>query len=160
MATASKHSLFLAALKARLETIFSGDSYWYRPRVVRIPGFKETYLDASLETIYFLVPGNESPMPMTFGRMKSELRLDLLLARRFEGGDDPFSPPDPDRWEEQDRIRQDATKVLEADFKVGGTSIETHITRVEMAAEDVFHETWAVVFMSLLATFEYAEGAP
>ena len=162
MATPSKHSLFLAALKTRLEGIVTGVDYWYTPKVVRAAGFVEEFLDPSVneQTIYFLVPGRDTPGLMTFGRMKSELRVDLLLARRYEAGDYPYNPPNPDRWEEQDRIRQDATKRLEGDFKIGGTTIETHITDVEMSAEEVFHRVWAVVFMSLLATFDYAEGAP
>lgn len=161
-ATRSLHSLFLAALKTRLAGIVAGADFWNTLLVVRVPGMADHYLDASVneDAICFMVPGADNPRLNTFGTMASDLRVDLLLARRYEAGDDPFHQPTIDRWEEQDKLRQDVTKRLEQDPKVSQTCFDLQITHVEMEAEQTWHETWACVFMSLLAVFHYPEGAP
>ena len=136
---------------------------------MRAPAFKEEYLQQAIglgNAVAFLVPGSIAPKVSTYGgtgaTVFSEVRVDLLIAKPYSSGDDPFASPypSPDRWEEQDRMAQDATKAILSDRGVNSTAKNVQITNVEMAPEETFHPAWAVVFMSLLATVESTTGAP
>jgi hypothetical protein len=170
MPAQSKYGAFLAALATRLDLVDAGADYHNTFTVVRCPAFREEYLDPSVASgvLAFLVPGRLTPRVATFGGAEAtvlcDARVDLLIAKRYESGDDPFEPPTVDRWEWQARLAQDAVKVLHGDRGVAAGGVDTclnlTVDDIEMAPEETFHQVWAVVFISLVARIQWAVGAP
>lgn len=148
----------------------SGTTYWYTPSaVVRAPGLTSECLDTSKgspSTIYVLSPGEEEHERATLGGTSgsyfADARIDLSLCQHFTPGtENPHnSPPDPSRWEIQNRMAQDVLKRLYTDTTLGGLALNLAVTTVHREAEETFDPQWAMTFMRVRVFYQYAASAP
>lgn len=164
----------LAAAKTQLEGIVgdAGVNYWYTVhKVVRAPAFNALCLDSSVgspATIYVLSPGSEEALsPFTFGREGSVANIDLTVVQRFEAPtENPFTPPDPDRWKVQTRLARDAEKRLRDAasttrwYQAGDLATDIEIVAKDFDVEDTFIEGWAVAFLRVAVLYSYPETTP
>lgn len=157
----------VAALKTRLGGIVgdAGATYWYTPdRVLRSPAWGAHCLrmlpNVTAPVIYTLSPDDEDNEENTFTTTRASLGIDLVLARRFSPAtEDPFDPPDPDRWKIQNRLRDDARKRLRGDLKVSNLALIIQIPLVDLSAEETYVTDWAVVMMRLVVQYTYSDAA-
>jgi hypothetical protein len=163
----SIHEQVIAALKTHLEGIVgdAGATYWYTPdRVLRPAAFHGACLDSSLTTIYSVSPVRveEKPVNISIG-MEAILTVDLAVATRFTGVDNPFQQEAPIRWTVQTRLERDAKKRLRANYNLLGGSGAHRFTAIpvtDYAPDLTYLEGWACVFLRVQLRYTYPDTTP
>lgn len=167
----SKAEQIVAALRTALAAISgdSGTTYWYSvDRCIRAAAWESRCLDESLATdavIYVLIPDTRETIRHTIGgaatgHKRSILNVDLVVARRFRGTDDPYNAPTPSRWTIQERLLRDALTAIEADESLGSLALCIDTPTASLAADETWIEGWAVAFQRLAIMYDYTAGTP
>lgn len=164
MATESIHEQIVVALRTLLAGIVSdaGVTYWYTPDLVeRAADFYEACLNEGLTTIYCLSPDDEDDSFRDSARsVKSVMKVDLVVATRFLGPENPLDQPDPDRWKLQSRLIHDAKKKIRSDYRLGGLCLWMEIPTTDRSAERTYKEGWAIARMRIHIHYQYADTVP
>jgi hypothetical protein len=156
------HEQIIAAFKTLLE----GTSGWYPPsRVIRAPAFYAGCLDASLSTIYTLVPVRVESMPLTSALgIRANLIVDLVLATRFKPDTErPFDQSVPIRWTVQSRLEQDAKARIAANYTLlgaGGAHLFTTVPVTDYASDLTYLQGWAVVYLRAVLRYIHQDRTP
>jgi len=158
------------AIRTRLEGIAedNGATYWFTPdRVIRTPTLTEQCLDASLSTIYALIPDEEEKVEEASLTLHGDMRLDLALATRFApASENPLNPPDPDRWKLQNRMARDVQRRLLDDSTTplswfGALGVENlEVLIIDRTPEHTFLQGWALVFLRIVVRYSHLVSAP
>lgn len=94
----------------------------------------------------------------------AEARIDVALAARLEGDDDPFAAPNPSRQTLQSRMAQDVEKVLMLDPALNAFAglevVDLRIVSEDRGPEATWDPVWAVVILRVAVTYRYRPDAP
>lgn len=137
---ASSHDDVAEALRSRLEGIQGGvGGYVYTPSVVRRALFwpDESALDASLETIYFVRPGQMVTSAYDGYRLDRKQEFRILCCHRFEEAtDNPMLSTTPVREQMAADMEADVVQRIWADVRLGRPDLVI----------DAMHEAWRTDF--------------
>lgn len=141
-----------------------GTNYWYTPpsgSVIRYHDFTSQVLDDSLGQVYCLVPDRVEREPHTNKHMLARAHFDLVMAKRVEAPDHPFSPPSTTRQQIQTRMAHDASKkLLGGDHTLGLARVITvDIPSVELGPEDTWTAAWAIAVLRLSVEYTHLRAA-
>jgi hypothetical protein len=155
-----KSKALVAAVVAALEAIPAGQ---YKPdRVVKCAAFDSRVLDSSLSSVVSLSPDFSTDAALTFGptlNMVVDYPIDIAVCRKFDGAEDPFNPPSPDRWGEQQEMVRVVKDALRLDRTFGGAAMYSEIPSTDQTAENTFAEGWALSFLRLVVQYRHNEVA-
>lgn len=148
-----------------------GATYWHSygggsaNRTERFHALTEAVFDESLDTWCAVIPDDSAKRRETNKTHIAEMRLDLVVAKRFKAEDRPYkNRPDPDRQLLQSRLAQDVERVLMQDPALnafrGLEVIDLRITSEDRSAETTFDPMFAIVILRAAVTYRYRPNAP
>lgn len=155
-----KSKVLVAAVVAALEAIPAGQ---YKPaRVVKCAAFNSEVLDSSVGSVVSLSPDFSTDSALTLGatlNMVVEYPIDIAVCLRFNGAGNPFSPPDPERWGEQQEMVRVVKDALRLDRTFGGAAMYSEIPSTDQTAEQTYVDGWAISFLRLVPQYRHDERA-
>ena len=168
----SRYEQIVAAVVGEIGAIRQdgGLTYWYdfggdeNHRTIRTFGLFGALFDATVAFFCAVIPDDSAKRRDMNKTHFAEARFDIVAALRFEGGDDPFSPPTPTRQTVQSRLAQDAERKLMADPALnayrGLEVTDLKVISEDRGADTTFDAEWAIVILRVAITYRYRPTAP